>query len=61
MTRLVPRRLNTRARGTTISFEYTPKSCMFARAGLARGPKMLNMVRTPRALRTGAAYFMAGW
>ena len=32
-----------------------------ARAGLVSGPQRLKMVRKPRARRSGATVFMAGW
>ena len=32
-----------------------------APAGLVSGPRMLNSVRTPSSLRTGATFFIAGW
>src|SRR6185437_8803610 len=39
----------------------TPIRMLGAPAGLVSGPRMLNRVRTPISLRTGATTFMAGW
>ena len=39
----------------------TPIKMLGALAGLVKGPRMLNIVRTPSSLRTGATFFMAGW
>mmetsp|Transcript_65091 Transcript_65091/g.127798 ORF Transcript_65091/g.127798 Transcript_65091/m.127798 type:complete len:261 (+) Transcript_65091:732-1514(+) len=39
----------------------TPITTCWAPAALVNGPRRLNTLRTPRAFRTGATAFMAGW
>src|SRR5712692_9418732 len=56
-----PSRCSTRTWMPTRSGWNTPSTWFFAPAGLVSGPRMLKIVRTPRSLRTGAAYFVAAW
>src|SRR5690606_5188938 len=59
--RSAPSSCSTRTWMPTRSGWNTPIRMLGAPAGLVSGPRMLNRVRTPSSLRTGATTFIAGW
>ena len=56
-----PMSCNTFAWIPTSSEWKTPITILGALAGLVSGPRILKMVRTPRSLRIGTTFFIAGW
>jgi hypothetical protein len=53
--------MSVRAISSTRLSSNTPITTCCAPAALVIGPNRLKAVRTPRALRTGATVFIAGW